>query len=111
MSDSIEVWGRDRRDPDGNLIAGVHERTIYDCVVDVAGQTTINGDDVPDGNTDTLRILAPGGTLIKEGERVIVRGDEYRVQFVPFDYSVGRRRPAVTRHRPRTLFIVERKEA
>lgn len=111
MSEQIEVWGRDRKDPDGRLIRGGLERVIDDCVVDTAGQSTINGDDVPDGNTDTLRILAPAGSNIRVGERVKVRGVDYVVQYIPFDYSYARRRPAVAYHRPRTLIIVERKEA
>ena len=111
MSEQIDVWGRDRKDPDGRLIRGGLERVIDDCVVDTAGQSTINGADVPDGNTDTLRILAPAGSNIRVGERVKVRGVEYVVKFIPFDYSHSRRRPAVAYHRPRTLIIVERKEA
>lgn len=110
MSETIYVLGAHRLDADDKLIPGSGRREIPDCVVDTAGQSKINGEDVPDGNTDTLRVLAPAGTVIKQGERVEVRGDEYKVKHIPFDASVGRR-PALARHRPRTLIIVERKEA
>lgn len=110
VAETVLVVGEDRFDADGNLIPGGSGREIPGCVVDTAGQSKIDDLDVSDGNTDTLRILAPGGTTIRQGERVQVRGVEYTVKHIPFDASVGRR-PALARHKPKVLFIVERKES
>lgn len=111
MSETIQVTGKDHKDPRGNLIPGQWLRDIEDCIIDIDGQNKINGQDTPDGNTDRLRILAPGGSRLVVGEWVTVRGEGYKVLYSSFDYSHGRRRPAVARHRPRTLVIVERREA
>lgn len=111
MNETIRVLGEEDYDEEkGTLIPAAVIRNIPGCVIDTAGQSKINGDDISDGNTDRLRILAPAGTVIHEGETVEIRGVVYRVQHIPFDYSVGRR-PVLARHRPRLLFIAERKEA
>lgn len=110
MSETVLVLGEGQYDQiKGTWIPASILREIPGCVLDTAGQSKINGDDVSDGNTDRLRILAPAGTVIREGEIIEVRGITYRVQHIPFDYSVGRR-PVLARHRPRVLFIAERKE-
>lgn len=110
MSETIVVHGRDRFDPDGEIIPGSGRREIAGCVVAPSGQAKITDDGIVDGDTTTLEVVAPGGSVIREGERVVWRGVEYVVKHVPFDWSVGRR-PALSRHRPRTVFTVERKEA
>lgn len=94
-------------DPDGNPTPHPEGGAIRHCVVEPAGQATIDDRDVVSGDTTTLRVLAPAGTVVEEGARVRYRGDEYTVKFEPFDYSVGRR-PVLARHRPRTLFLIER---
>lgn len=94
-------------DPDGNPIRHTEGQAIHHCVVEPADQATIDDRDVVSGDTTTLRVLAPAGTVVEEGARVHYRGDEYRVKFDPFDYSIGRR-PVLARHRPRTLFLIER---
>ncbi|MCS5479832.1 hypothetical protein NYP18_09185 [Corynebacterium sp. YIM 101645] len=110
MSETINVLGRESKDRDGHLVFTPDHREIPGCVVDIDGQSKVQGEDVPDGNTDRLRVLAPAGTVLQVGDIVRVRGEEYTVQYAPFDYSVGRR-PVLRRHRPKTLFIVERREA
>lgn len=97
-------------DPDGNPIAHPEGEPIHNCVVEPAGQTDIDGHDVVSGDTTTLRVHAPAGTVIEEGAVVVYRGEEYVVKFPSFDYSRGRR-PALARHRPRTLFIIEQARA
>lgn len=94
-------------DPDGNPIPHPEGEAIHHCVVEPAGQATIDDRDVVAGDTTTLRVLAPAGTVVEEGARVRYRGDLYTVKFDPFDYSIGRR-PVLARHRPRTLFLIER---
>lgn len=94
-------------DPDGNPIRHPEGDAIHHCVVEPAGQATIDDRDVVSGDTTTLRVLAPAGTVVEEGARVLYRGDVYAVKFEPFDYSIGRR-PVLARHRPRTLFLIER---
>lgn len=94
-------------DPDGNPIRHPEGGSIHHCVVEPAGQATIDDRDVVSGDTTTLRVLAPAGTVVEEGARVRYRGDEYTVKFEPFDYSIGRR-PVLARHHPRTLFLIER---
>lgn len=110
VSESIFIKTADQFDADDELIPGSGRREVAGCVIDTAGQSKINEIDVSDGDTTTLRILAPGGSKIFVGQEAEVRGETYVVKHVPFDYAVGRR-PALARHRPRVLIIVERKAA
>ena len=94
-------------DPDGNPVEHAEGEAIHHCVVEPVGQATIDDRDVVSGDTTTLRVLAPAGVVVDEGARVMFRGDEFVVKFDPFDYSRGRR-PVLSRHRPRTVFLIER---
>lgn len=110
MPETLVVVGRPVRDRFGDTIMEGAGRTIDGCVVGLRGQTDIDGGGVWDGDATTLEVLAPGGAVIREGDIVECRGQEYTVTNVPFDWSVGRR--AVNpRHRPRTRFLIERREA
>lgn len=94
-------------DEDGNPVkrdAGVE---IHGCVVEPVGQATIDDRDIVSGDTTSLRVLAPGGTVVDEGAQVKFRGESYVVKFAPFDYAPGRR-PVLARHRPRVVFVIER---
>lgn len=108
MAETVIVVGKDEYDWDGNLLPGNSEREIHNCVVSPAGQSRIDQPGV-DGNTSTLEVLAPAGSVISEGDVVTIRGLVYEVKFVPFDWSTGRR-PANPRHRPKVAFTVERGE-
>ena len=110
LAESLIVVGEPVVDRYGDVVSPGGERVIDGCVVGLQGQADVNGGGVWDGDATTLEVLAPGGTVIEEGERVIFRGDEYTVAHVPFDWSVGRR-PVNPRHRPRTRFLIERGEA
>lgn len=110
MAETLMVVGKPTVDRFGDVVMGGDARAITDCVVGLRGQVDIDGGGVWDGDATTLEVLAPGGTVIREGEIVECRGREYTVTNVPFDWSVGRR--AVNpRHRPRTRFLIERREA
>ena len=109
MSETIRSIGREVVDADGRRKLVGTPRDIEDCVVGPEGQAVIEGQGFFSGNTTTLQVLAPAGTVIAEGEVVRVRGVDYKVKHVPFDYSVGRR-PWLSSHRPRTVFVIERKE-
>lgn len=83
---------------------------VEHCVVSPAGDQVIRGDDFVHGDITKLQVLAPAGTVVKDGDIVVIRGEDYTVQQLKsFDYSVGRR-PAVARHRPKVVFVVERGE-
>ena len=110
MPEQIVVIGKPSLDRYGNQVTAPDRRVIDGCVVGLQGQADINGAGVWDGDATTLEVLAPGGTVIREGELVECRGQEYTVKNVPFDWSVGRR-PANPRHKPRTRFLIERKES
>lgn len=83
---------------------------VEHCVVSPAGDQVVKGLDFVHGDITRLQILAPAGTSVADGDVVVVRGEDYTVQQrLSFDYSVGRR-PAVSWHQPKVLFIVERGE-
>lgn len=101
-----EVIGRDHR---SRPIYG-EDREIPGCVVSPAGDQVIKGDDFVHGDISRLQVIAPPGTVVEDGDVVVIRGEEFRVnQLQSFDYSVGRR-PALQRHRPPVVFVVERGE-
>lgn len=94
-------------DEDGNPIKSDAGVDIRGCVVEPVGQATIDDRDIVSGDTTTLRVLAPAGTVVDEGAKVRYRGEAYVVKFAPFDYAGGRR-PVLARHRPRVVFVIER---
>lgn len=84
--------------------------TVEHCIVSPAGDQVIKGEDFVHGDMTKLQVLAPAGTMVADGDVVNIRGENYTVQQLQsFDYSVGRR-PAVSHHRPKVIFIVERGE-
>lgn len=83
---------------------------VKHCIVSPAGDQVIKGNDFVHGDMERLQIIAPAGTRVADGDVVEVRGEDYMVQQrMSFDYSVGRR-PAVSWHQPKVVFIVERGE-
>ena len=98
--------GRDHR---GRPIFGA-DTVVEHCIVSPAGDQVIKGKDFVHGDISRLQVLAPAGTRVQDGDTVMIRGVEYRVdQLQSFDYSVGRR-PVVSWHQPKVIFIVERGE-
>lgn len=59
------------------------------------------------GTYSELRVFAPAGTRVVEGMKVLIRGDEYRVEEVAWDWSEFRR-PVLFSHRPSVVFVVKR---
>lgn len=86
------------------------DTVIEHCVVSPAGDQVVKGDGFTHGDITKLQVLAPPGTVVTDGNTVTIRGEDYTVQQrQSFDYSVGRR-PAVSWHQPKVVFIVERGE-
>lgn len=101
-----EMTGRDHR---GRPIFG-GDMVVEHCVVSPAGDQVVKGDGFAHGDITKLQVLAPTGTRVQDGDVVVIRGVEYRVdQLQSFDYGVGRR-PVVSWHQPKVIFIVERGE-
>lgn len=83
---------------------------IKNCVVSPAGDQVVRGDGFTHGDITKLQVLAPPGTVVADGDTVTIRGEDYTVQQrKSFDYSVGRR-PVVSWHQPKVVFVVERGE-
>lgn len=80
------------------------------CVVSPAGDQVVQGDGYVHGDVSKYQILAPPGTVFRDGDVVRVRGEEFVVDpLLSFDYSIGRR-PVLRRHRPRVMVTVSRGE-
>lgn len=94
-------------DADGNYISG-GTVTLEGCDVSPAGEGRIDAVDI-DGNTRKLQVLAPPGASVEEGDILVIRGLEYRVTALPFDWSIGRQ-PWNPRHRTKLQIICERGE-
>lgn len=110
MAETLKVIGQPYVDDYGDFHIYGSTYEVPGCVVGLQGQASIDGGGVWDGDATTLEVLAPGGTLINEGDEVEFRGERYHVTHVPFDWSVGRV-PACSVHRPRVRFLIERAEA
>ena len=101
-----ELVGRDRR----GRPQYAPGQLVKHCIVSPAGDQVIKGNDFVHGDMERLQIIAPAGTRVADGDVVEVRGEDFTVQQrMSFDYSVGRR-PAVSWHQPKVVFIVERGE-
>lgn len=110
MAESIFFLGDAVRDEFDQLQDRPVLREVKDCVVSPAGDQVVRGDGYVHGDVSKFQILAPPGTVFREGDVIRVRGEEFRVDPLKgFDYSVGRR-PALPRHKPRVSVIVSRGE-
>lgn len=109
----VEILGEAQRSPYGALLARPVVTTIQHCIVGPSGDNRDAGgtaDGYVHADINKIQVLAPPGTKVEEGTVIRVRGEEYVVDFTPFDYSVGRR-AVVRRHRPKVLFTASRGEA
>lgn len=102
----------------GAMVGRDHrQRPIYSddvvvehCVIAPAGDQVVHGTGFQHGDITRLQVIAPASTVVGDGDVVVIRGEDYVVeQLKSFDYSVGRR-PAVSWHQPKVVFIVERGE-
>lgn len=83
---------------------------IQHCIISPAGEQVVKGEGFVHGDITKYQVIAPAGTVVADGDVVIIRGEDFTVdQLQSFDYSPGRR-PALRRHRPKVIFIVERGE-
>lgn len=110
MSEPIVITGRTEFDDYGNAIENKKRRRIDGCVVEPNGDADSWERDVFGGNAKSLRVFAPAGTVINEGDNVDIRGTRYRVSVIPWDYSY-RRSPWASFHQPKVVFICEYEEA
>lgn len=111
QGETVELLSEDPvRNRFGAVIGWTVEKAIPNCVVSPAGDQVVRGEGFVQGDLQKLQVLAPAGTVLEEGRQVKIRGEVFRVEFAPFDYSHGRR-PALGRHRPRVLFTVVRGDA
>lgn len=110
QGETVKVLGDAVRNEYGAVLGWTVDHEIPNCMVSPAGDQVVNGDGYVQGDLSKLQVLAPPGAAVEEGQRVQIRGLVYRVEFTPFDYSVGRR-PMLARHRPRVVFTVIRGDA
>lgn len=108
--ETITVIGEDYETPDGRVVENTRKQYIDNCVVHPVGQSETEDVDVWDGDTRELRVLAPAGTAIENGQRVEFRGVEYVTKYTSFDYAPIRR-PVIARHRVGVVFNIVREEA
>lgn len=110
--ETVEVLGEAQRSPYGKLLDRPVVKEINHCVISPAGDSKDPGglaDGYVHADINKYQVLAPPGTQVVEGQIIRIRGEEFTVDFTPFDYSVGRR-PVVRRHRPKVLFTASRGE-
>ena len=110
MGESIFFLGEAERDEFDQLLDRPVIMEVPGCVVSPAGDQVVQGDGYVHGDITKYQILAPAGTVFRDGDVVRVRGEEFVVDpLQSFDYSVGRR-PVLRRHRPRVVVTVSRGE-
>lgn len=108
--ESIFFLGEAHRDEWGMLLDREVIDEVENCVVSPAGDQVVEGASYVHGDITRYQILAPAGTVFRDGDIVRVRGDEFVVDSLQsFDYSVGRR-PALRSHRPKVIVTVSRGE-
>lgn len=84
---------------------------IEHCIVSPAGDQVVQGEGYVHGDISKYQILAPPGTVFRDGDVLRVRGDVFTVDPLQgFDYSVGRRPVLGRRHRPKVMITVSRGE-
>lgn len=108
--ETIKVLGQPVRDEWGQNLGREVLRKIEHCVVSPAGDQVVKGEDYTHGDISKLQVIAPAGTVLRDGDVVDIRGEEFYVDpLQSFDYSVERR-PALRRHRPKVIVTVSRGE-
>jgi len=108
--ETIQFLGDPVRDQWGTLLGREVLAEVPHCVVSPAGDQVVTGDGFVHGDITRYQILAPAGTVFRDGDVVRVRGEEFVVDpLQSFDYSIGRR-PVVRRHKPKVIITVSRGE-
>lgn len=108
--ETVFQLGEAERDEFGMLLDRPVIREIRHCIVSPAGDQVVQGAGYVHGDVTKYQILAPPGTVFRDGDVLRVRGEEFVVDPLQgFDYSVGRR-PVLRRHRPKVIITVSRGE-
>lgn len=108
--ESIFFLGEAERDQFDQLLDRPVLKEIEHCIVSPAGDQVVKGDGYVHGDISKYQILAPPGTVFRDGDVVRVRGEEFTVDPIQsFDYSRGRR-PVLRSHRPKVMVTVSRGE-
>lgn len=109
MTESIIVHGRGGHvDDDGYPVPGDPDREVVVKSVQPLSLTEMSDED-KQGTRDILRVWAPAGTSIADGDEVTVRGKRYQVRITVWDWS-KHRRPFNRRHLPSVVFDCVRGE-
>lgn len=109
--ETIYFLGEPTRDQFGMMLDRQVIREVEHCIVSPAGDQVVQGESYVHGDISKYQILAPPGTIFRDGDVVRVRGDEFVVdELQSFDYSVGRRPVLGRRHRPKVIITVSRGE-
>lgn len=109
MAEVITVHGKAGAvDDDGYPMPAAPDREVMVKSVQPLSLTEMSDED-KQGTRDILRVWAPAGTAISDGDEVTVRGKRYQVRITAWDWS-ARRRPAYRRHRPSVVFDCVRGE-
>ncbi|WP_018024088.1 hypothetical protein [Corynebacterium ulceribovis] len=95
-------------DDDGNPLPGAADRTVAVKTVQPLAMSEMSDED-KQGTIDVLRVWAPAGTQVEDGDDVTVRGERYQVRLTAWDWSKNRR-PALRSHRPSMVFDCVRGE-
>lgn len=107
----VRVLGEAERGEFGELKDRPVIAEVKHCVVSPAGDQVVKGEGYVHGDISKYQILAPPGTVFRDGDVVEVRGEEFVVDpILSFDYSIGRRPVMGRRHRPKVLVTVSRGE-
>lgn len=89
-------------DDEGYPVQGEPDVTVSVKSIQPLSLTELSDVDVS-GTLDVLRVWAPAGTKVSEGDDVTIRGLRYRVRVTSWDWSRSRM-PAYARHRPSVVF-------
>lgn len=109
VSEAVIIHGAaDGVDDDGYPVAGVPDREVVVKSVQPLSLSEMSDED-KQGTRDILRVWAPAGTAVSDGDEVTVRGKRYQVRITAWDWS-KHRRPVYRRHRPSVVFDCVRGE-
>jgi len=110
VGESIFFLGPPVRDEFEQLLDRPVIKEVPHCVVSPAGDQVVEGNGYIHGDVTKYQIIAPAGTVFRDGDVVRVRGEDFVVNpIMSFDYSVGRQ-PVLRSHRPKVTVTVSRGE-
>lgn len=108
MGEMVGINSHESYDADGNLVSSPIGSMI-EGIVSPLGKETVD-DQFTIGDVTSVQVLFPPGTVVSVGDILTIRGLIFRVKYLPWDWSYGRR-PWNSRHIPRVQVVAERGEA